>query len=263
VLDVHDHPGLQTDGLGFALAPADRQALDDLFAANVAVFERLVVPSSTFAELCRLPSDRVIVIANGADTGLIIPEPMPAEPVVAMISGAAPGRGIELLVEAMVQVRAEEPPANLHLALAVTGPASAAYLDALRSDLAGRQPWVSIDAVPYAALGRFLGAASVLVIPHPPNAYLDAATPVKLFDSMAAGRPVVVTPRIETAAIVRAADAGIVTESDRVDDLAAGILALLRDEPRRRALGENARRAAVDRYDWHVLASELADVVLR
>jgi glycosyltransferase involved in cell wall biosynthesis len=263
VLDVHDHPGLQAEGLGFSLRADDRRALDDLFIANVAAFDRLVVPSSTFTELCGLEPDRVIVVANGADTKLVIPEPMPAEPVVGMVSGAAPGRGIELLVNAMAQVRAEEPAATLHLALAATGPASAAYLDALRSDLRGGHPWVSIDAVPYAALGTFLGAAAVLVIPHPPNAYLDAATPVKLFDSMAAGRPVVVTPRLETAAIVRAVDAGVVAASDRVEDLAAAILALLRDEPRRRALGENARRAAVDRYDWHVLASALADVLLR
>jgi glycosyltransferase involved in cell wall biosynthesis len=261
VLDVHDHPGLQAEGLGFSLPAADRQALDRLFTANVTRFERLVVPSSSFADLCAL-ADRVIVVPNGADTQLVVPAPMPAEPVVGMVSGAAPGRGIELLVDAMVEVRAEEPSASLHLALAATGPASAAYLDALRSDLRDRHPWVSIDAVPYPSLGEFLGAVSVLVIPHPPNAYLDAATPVKLFDSMAAGRPVVVTPRVETAAIVRAADAGIVAASDRVDDLGSGILTLLRDEPRRRALGENARRAAVDRYDWHVLASALADALL-
>jgi glycosyltransferase involved in cell wall biosynthesis len=262
VLDVHDHPRLQAEGLGFSLDPAERDALDRLFEANAAAFAHLVVPSAPFAELCRLPADRVLVVPNGADTGLVRPAPAPVEPVVGMVSGAAPGRGIELLVEAMHLVRGEEPAATLRLALAATGPASAAYLDSLRSALRDRAPWAGVQAVPYRELGTFLAATSILVIPHPPNPYLDVATPVKLFDSMAAGRPVVVTPRLETAAIVTAADAGVVAEGDRADDLAVAILALLRDAPRRDRLGANARRAAVDEYDWGVLGDRLADALL-
>ncbi len=262
VLDVHDHPRLQAEGLGYDLPQSDREALDRLFEANVAAFAHLVVPSGTFADLCRLPADRVLVVPNGADTQLVTPALPPVEPMVGMVSGAAPGRGIELLVEAMGLVRNDEPAASLSLALTATGPASAAYLDSLRSALRDRSPWVRIEAVPYRELGAFLGATSLLVIPHPANPYLDVATPVKLFDSMAAGRPVVVTPRIETAAIVRAADAGLVADGDRADDLAAAILALLRDAPRRDRLGANARRAAVQQYDWHVLASGLADALL-
>ncbi|HEV7199732.1 MAG TPA: glycosyltransferase [Candidatus Limnocylindria bacterium] len=262
VLDVHDHPRLQAEGLGFSLDPTHRDALDRLFEVNAAAFDHLVVPSATFAELCRLPGDQVLVVSNGADTQLVRPAPAPAEPVVGMVSGAAPGRGIELLVEAMQLVRDEEPAATLRLALAATGPASAAYLDSLRSALRDRAPWVGVQAVPYEELGAFLADTSLLVIPHPPNPYLDVATPVKLFDSMAAGRPVVVTPRLETAAIVTATDAGVVANGDRADDLAEAILTLLRDAPRRDRLGASARRAAVAEYDWRVLAGRLADVLL-
>jgi glycosyltransferase involved in cell wall biosynthesis len=111
-------------------------------------------------------------------------------------------------------------------------------------------------------LDAFLGETAVQVIPHPPGAYYDVSTPVKLFDAMAAGRPLVVTPRVETRAIVESERAGVVTASDAADDLAAAIARLLADEPARRELGDNARRAAVERYDWVVLADRLADVLL-
>ena len=114
----------------------------------------------------------------------------------------------------------------------------------------------------YRQLGAFLGDAAVLVIPHPPDPYLDASTPVKLFDSMAAGRPLAVTPRLETRKIVEDCRSGLVAASDSPDDLAEAILKLLRSEPLRRELGENARRCAVERYDWRVLSAGLADAIL-
>lgn len=262
VLDVHDHPGLQMDSLRIPLTDDTRRGLDRLFARNVAAFSRFVVPSASFAELCRLPADRIIVVTNGTDSEQVVPRPAPPDPVVGMVSGAAPGRGIELLRNAVARVRAEIPEATLRLALTATGPASAHYLRGLASQLRGRDPWITLREVPYHRLSAFLGDAAVLVIPHPPDPYLDVSTPVKLFDSMAAGRPLAVTPRSETAKIVEACRSGVVAASDSPDDLAEAILRLLRSEPLRRELGENARRCAVERYDWRVLSAGLAEAIL-
>ncbi len=260
VLDVHDHPVLQTDSLGVHLDSSTRTRLDRLFDRNIAAFSRLVAPSASFAELCALDADRVVVITNGTDTAAITQHPPVAAPVVGMASGAAPGRGIEQLVAAMARVRAEIPEATLRLALAASGPASRAYLDDLRADLT--DPWVTVTEVPHAGLDAFLAETAVLVVPHPPGAYMDAAAPVKVFDAMASGRPLVVTPRFETRRIVEEAGAGAVAAGDEVDDLAAAIWELLRDESRRRSQGDNARRTAVERYDWRILSAQLADAVL-
>lgn len=262
LIDLHDHPGLQAESLRIPLAPEAREKLDRLFDRNVAAFARLVVPSASFAELCQLPVDRVVVVTNGTDSEHVTPRPAPSEPVVGMVSGAAPGRGIELLLSAMIRVRAEIPEATLRLALTATGPASARYLRSLASQVRERDPWVTLNEVPYRQLATFLGDAAVLVIPHPPGPYMDASTPVKLFDSMAAGRPLVVTPRFETQKIVEECRSGVVAASDSPDDLAEAILQLLRSEPLRIELGANARRCAVERYDWRVLSAGLADAIL-
>ena len=71
-----------------------------------------------------------------------------------------------------------------------------------------------------------------------------------------------VTPRLETRRIVEGAKAGVATATDGVDDLAAAITMLLGSESLRAELGANARRAAVERYDWRVLSMALADAIL-
>jgi glycosyltransferase involved in cell wall biosynthesis len=53
-----------------------------------------------------------------------------------------------------------------------------------------------------------------------------------------------------------------VAASDDVDDLAAAIATLLGSGALRAELGANARRAAVERYDWRVLSAGLADAIL-
>lgn len=262
LLDLHDHPRLQAEALGVRLAAEAARSADRLVDANVDRFRWLAVPSASFVDLCHLPTERVIVVPNGADTEWIVPRPPPAEPVVAMVSGAAPGRGIEALVEAVRLVRAAVPEATLRLALAPTGPASAAYLHDLEARLRVDHDWVELERVANRDLPAFLGAAAVLAVPHPAGTYYDVSTPVKLFDSMAAGRPLVVTPRYETRTIVDAAQAGIVASSDSAEDLAEAILTLVRSAPLRRELGDNARRAAVERYDWRFLSARLADAIL-
>lgn len=262
LIDLHDHPGQQAESLRIPLTPETRRDLDRLFDRNVAAFARLVVPSGSFGGLCQLPDDRILVVTNGTDSEHVTPRPAPAEPVVGMVSGAAPGRGIELLLSAMSRVRAEIPDATLRLALTATGPASARYLRTLALQVRERDPWVTLTDVPYRQLATFLGDTAVLVIPHPPGPYMDASTPVKLFDAMAAGRPLAVTPRFETRRIVEACRSGVVAASDSPEDLAEAILQLLRSEPLRGQLGANARRCAVERYDWRVLSAGLADAIL-
>ena len=192
VLDVHDHPAMQMDALGFALPAGRRRALDRLFTANVTRFEALISQTEAFAELCSLPGGRTIVIPNGTDTDLIQPGSWPAEPRIAVASGAAPGRGLEALLEAFRMVATEVPDASLTIALAVTGIASAAYRTQLM-EKARQIPRVSFTQLPYRQVGAFLNAAQLVVIPHPRNEYMDAVLPVKLFDAFAAGRPVVAT----------------------------------------------------------------------
>jgi glycosyltransferase involved in cell wall biosynthesis len=261
VLDVHDHPIAQAEAFGRSLEPEVRASLLARMDRNLATFPLLTVPSASFAVLAGLDPGRSIVAPNGSDTRHVLPQPWPDETAIGMVSGAAEGRGIETLIAAARPLRTAEPALRLLLWLAAGDEAGETYLDRLRADVAG-DPWVEIAAVDHAHLGEALGRATVLVVPHPANAYMDVAVPVKLLDSMAAGRPVVVTPRTETRRIVEAADAGVVAADDSPDALAAALRSLLDDRALAARLGANARAAAERDFDWAVIGRRLSGEVL-
>lgn len=261
VLDVHDHPIAQAEAFGRSLEPSVRSSLLVRMERNVTTFPILTVPSASFAALAGLAPDRTVVAPNGSDTRHVVPRELPGVPTIGMVSGAAEGRGIESLIAAARALRTTEPDLRLLLWLAAGDAAGEAYLAGLRAEVAADR-WIEIGAVDHAALGEALGRATVLVVPHPANDYMDVAVPVKLFDSMAAGRPVVVTPRTETRKIVEAANAGVVVDDDTPGALAEGIRTVLADPTFAARLGANARAAAERDFDWAVIGRRLVAEVL-
>ena len=170
--------------------------------------------------------------------------------------------GIEDLVEAVRIARRTVPGLRLDLVLAATGDDSRAYLDRLQAGLEG-EPWVTIGPTPYPELGARLGRATVLAIPTPAHRYWDSVGPVKVFDYFAAGRPVMTTPRTETARIVREVEARCRDRRRHARRRWPRRSSSCSPHPRRRAAsGANARAAAERDYDWRVISRRLADEIL-
>jgi glycosyltransferase involved in cell wall biosynthesis len=258
---VYDDPVAQAQDLGIVL-PRDRR---DYFTArkraNVNAFRWHVVPTASFAEHIGLDMARVIVAGNGTDVASILPGEWPEDPAIGMISGAAPGRGVETLIAAARLIHDEVPELRLLLWLAATGDASQDYLDQIRAATIG-QRWIEISTADYGDLTHALRQATVLATPHPPGEYHDIALPVKLLDGMAAGRPQVVTPRTEPSALIERHGVGIVTRGERPEDLAESLRELILDPARAQAMGRQARLVAETTYDWSVVGQRVAEAIL-
>ena len=259
---IYDDAVAQLGALGITLPPDRLDAIRRRRALNEQLFRWHVVPTASFADLAGLDRAKVIVGGNGTDIRHIRPGPWPSVPSIGLVSGAAPGRGIEALIAAARLVRESIPELRVLLWLVATSSESQVYLDGLAGDVAG-DPWVEMRAAPYETLGAELARATVLCIAHPAGPYMDVALPVKLFDSMAAGRPLLVTPRVETRAVIEAHGAGLVTAGDGPVELASGLRRLLGDEALARRLGEAARRAAETAFDWPIVGGRIADEILR
>jgi Glycosyl transferases group 1 len=120
--------------------------------------------------------------------------------------------------------------------------------------------WLRIERASGDGVAALLPDVVATVIPRPRNPYNDLALPIKLFDYLAYGRPLLVTDCVEQAAIVREADCGVVT-GDSPDDLATGIGGLLTaDEATRTRWSANARRAA-ERHSWGSRAARIVDLL--
>ena len=259
---IYDDLVAQTKALGMGLTPEHEAELRLRRRRNVDAFRWHVVPTAAFAEAYGYDPDRIIVGGQGTVASHVRPGPWPEVPAVGMVSGGAPNRGIETLIEAMRQVRDVVPDARLYLWLVATSDVGASYIDGLRESTRN-DAWIEISTAPYDRLGPTLAQATVLVIPHPDIDYMDVILPVKLFDSLAAGRPLVVTPRRETARIVEPNGVGLVSADDDPASIAEPIARLLGDEALARRMGAAARALAEREYDWPILGDRIADEIFR
>jgi glycosyltransferase involved in cell wall biosynthesis len=151
--------------------------------------------------------------------------------VVAYVGSTNRADGFDLLLAAMAIVHERCPEARLDL----VGPPPAA-IETL-------PPYVRSQRSSRDGLADLLRDARLCVIPRPVNEYSSLAVPIKLWDYLSLGKPVVATAATETAGILSASGGGIAT-SDTPEDLADGLLRLLKDEPEAARLSANARAFA-------------------
>ncbi len=210
------------------------------------------------------PRERVLEIEWGADTdrfhpGADSPPPFTNQPgtVVAVFAGAFRSwHGAIHLARAVRRLRADGHE-WLHAVFLGDGPERAAAQEA-----AGRDGVTFVGAVPHSAMPAYLAHADIGVAPfdvgaHAPLRLAFYWSPLKIFEYMASGLPVVAPalPRLQSLV----GDAGVLYDADSATALDTALLGL-RDERTRRDLGQRGRRLAVERYSWdaHCAALEHA-----
>ncbi|MFZ2361131.1 MAG: glycosyltransferase family 4 protein [Anaerolineae bacterium] len=112
--------------------------------------------------------------------------------------------------------------------------------------------WVAFEQVP----AQLIEADVALAVLQPIERYV-AALPVKLFEYMACGLPVVISDFPANRAVVAGADCGLLVDPANVDAVAAAIARLLADPTEARRLGQNGRRAFQTEYNWQALERKL------
>jgi glycosyltransferase involved in cell wall biosynthesis len=156
-------------------------------------------------------------------------------------------QGLDLLFAAMRRVLADRPDARVVLAGGRPDQIAAAREQSKREGVAaaaifaGQRPPDEIPA--------FLDAADVLVSPRS----LGTNTPLKIYQYLRAGRPIVAT-RLLTHTQVLNDDVAILTEPTP-EGFARGIAVALDDPDRARALGARARQLAETKYSYDAYLS--------
>ena len=152
-------------------------------------------------------------------------------------------------------------PARLLLAGAFT-PASEA--ERMRQHAAGLETWLDVVGwVPYDQMPRLLASADVgLALLHPEPRYV-AALPVKMFEYMAAGLPVLASAFPSIQGVLDPAEAGAVLPPCDPGAAADQLEAWWREPAIPQRLGKNARSAVLEHYNWETLAVQLAALYAR
>jgi glycosyltransferase involved in cell wall biosynthesis len=121
---------------------------------------------------------------------------------------------------------------------------------------------VYAGSIPYADMPNAVGNALVSISPQIPLKHgRSAVSPLKLFESMAAGVPVVVTDLPGLADTVRTAQCGIVVPPNDPRALANAVASLVLHPAEACSMGAKGRDAAVSQHSWRVRAEETSHVL--
>ena len=117
--------------------------------------------------------------------------------------------------------------------------------------------WVHyFESIPYDQIFNFLSQFQLNAISVKKGKYSDSGLPLKLFDSMAMGRPVVITNCTEMGKIVRETDCGLTFEFT-AEDLSEKIQKVLDNPNLAQKMGENGRKAIETKHSWDHRADEI------
>jgi glycosyltransferase involved in cell wall biosynthesis len=163
---------------------------------------------------------------------------------------------VDLLLEAFAHVSREYGETKL---LLVGGGEDVQLLRGQATKLGLDDRVVFVGCVSHDLALRYLKMADLSVDPVRDDAVARARSPLKAFESMAVGTPVVTGDVGDRRNILNGGKAGLLVKPGDSQALAEGILELLRDEDRRRTMAETALQVR-ERYYWDVLVRDFVRV---
>jgi starch synthase len=216
-----------------------------------------------------VPRDRIVEIEWGADTDRFVPGaagPVPFEKrpgtLVAVFAGAFRAwHGAGAFVRAMRELR-NAGRLNLDAVLIGDGP----ELPAARAEAAGLDGVTFTGAVAHELMPAALGAADIGVAPfdvaaHPPLQLAFYWSPLKVFEYMAAGLPVVAPAIPRLARILGPGHERLLYDPQAPRALAEALAHLADHEDERRRLGAAARARVCDEYSWSAHCRTLDEAI--
>lgn len=206
--------------------------------------------------------ERVVIAPSGTDTALFKPAdriecrrrlglPLEAD-LIGFVGTFYLYQGLDALLEAFSGVQMRRPHARL--LLVGDGEAREALkAQAVRLGIQDAIMWPG--RVPYEEVPQWLGALDVCVAPF--RADRGETSPLKVFDALACGCPVVATAVPSVARVFSEASGVVLVPPGKSKDLEVGIVRILENSDWGQELGRRGHGFVSERYGWAMLANEI------
>ena len=239
--------------------PAVAWAVDIAEKLSGRMFDGIVASSLHIGQ--RFPRSKTVVVQSFP----LLDEALPASrpylerpPLVLYIGSISPTRGVLELIEAMGLL-----PETLQARLAIGGEFEPAELE---QEARQKPGWKRTDYAGWqnrCGLLDLLSHARVGVVPFLPTGWHLDIQPIKLFEYMIAGLPIVSSNLPRLSAIVQEVQCGILVEPGQPEALAEAIQWLLEHPAEAQAMGDRGRQAVLQTYNWNSQAQLLLDLYRR
>ncbi|MDA8440977.1 MAG: glycosyltransferase family 4 protein [Peptococcaceae bacterium] len=264
IYDVHEYYGdslLTRHWIPKGLRPIVARTVNYLEKRAARSFAAIITVNTHMAGLFKRENPVGVILHNyPLASQFVFPRPEVAKaPFVLYLGGINRERGLEVILQAMVLVKAKFPGIKCEL----VGPVDTADLSPQFSDLAGWLERGNVQLrgkVPYTEVPKLLAQSSLALVPLLPTLNYQKAIPVKLLEYMAAGLPVVGSRFGYIEAIIRQNHCGRLAEAGNPEALAAEICSLLEDPAAALACGQNGWDAFHQCYTWESEQTKLIDL---
>lgn len=210
----------------------------------------LLFPSQEMADT--IDFNNKYILPPAGDPSRCLNQTLPNNQNITFIGGISIKTGVDILANAMNYVVKEFPNSRCN----IVGTGNSEMIKRLKG-------FDFLDFFPdknYFDIPEILAQSYLTVIPHPSIPHNDFAIPVKLFDYMSSGRPVVSTDCPSMAHFIKENDIGIIT-TDNPKDLAKGIIYLLDNPNVAQKYGNNALCAIKEKHSWQHRARTLINIM--
>ncbi|MGI0091764.1 MAG: glycosyltransferase family 4 protein [Nitrososphaerales archaeon] len=224
----------------------------------------------------RVDDSKIEIVTAGVDTELFKPDEISRKQirarysledreVIGFVGTFQEWHGVGEILEASRLVLASHPKA----AFLMVGPYFNATEKKARALGLPGSPFVFTGPVPYEKVPEYLSACDVLIAPYNPDKIESKeqvrkhplGSPLKMFEYMATGKPVITTSVEPMTAIIEDRMTGLLIPPGDSRALAKAILELLDNEDLSRRLGEDGKQLVLRRYSWLGVVGRISSVL--
>ena len=238
----------------------------ELLKKTVAQIDGFVAVSGYYGDVMRrrleIPESKMRVIHNGIELAGYAPAPKPpAVPTVGYFARIGPEKGLRTLANAyeLLATRGNIKDVRLRVGGGLS-PSDEVFVTELKAKFQAAKIGDRVDFVPNVSREdkvKFFQSLSVMSVP----ATYGESFGLYVIEAMACGIPVVQPEHAAFPELIAATGGGILCKPDDAADLAAKLEELLRDEPRRAALGKAGFKSTIERFNIGRVADDVVRVL--
>lgn len=228
----------------------------------IQISKRVTITTESLCQTCEIPQEKRELLPNGVDVELFSPRPcdhikekysLGDTFVVGHVGVLREWLDLEPLFIAIRELASE---INVKLLIVGGGVGYDRTVEVAR-DLGVLDHIIFTGTVPYSRVPEYISCMDVGVIPFKQDNVSNNSLPLKLFEYMACGVPVIST---RVSAIQKTFDHTIKFVSN-ADEYAEEILELYQDSTLCNRIGTQGRRVVEDKYQWAAISKRLEHIL--